>query len=479
MYNATLFINTGFNAVNIPDKPSLLAQATSVTVPALDIYQARELSSFVVKASYASIKNADYLYLSNPSDAADFAYYSIQNITMTSMDTAVLSVTMDYILTAGGSTGVSSLSFTDGICERHHVPLASDTFGAYEEEDPYMAPSETMKIEVSTPDFKGGLSDDNVTLLESTVDLYAMKTPADLEGIDFINGQNVCTVPKAKSVGQYKTKAVMQKPSSNYETELPNVIFYMVDPGPIPSQVAGTVAWIPDALAYVRSLGIESCILAQYNVPYFMIDGSTEVLDGGVHHYVSSIKGSNRQVTSNLPFERTYGSTIRNKRMFYGENVKYTIVSIASGNSASFLPEEIYTSGVSAPTIEMRVDPRPKGCPYFRFNTYRGSSDTELFFTNAVKGLEWQNAPLVYEGASGSLINQYNFNAKQFMNIESKQYSESMARSGNRQANDNAFLNIIGAGISAGAYAMGNQWGSAFGAAADAAVVANNQTDLQ
>lgn len=474
MYNATLFINTGFNAVNIPDKPSLLAQAQSVTVPALDIYQARELSSFVVKASYASIKNADYLYLTNPNDAADFAYYSIQNITMTSMDTAVLSVTMDYILTAGGSTGVSSLSFTDGICERHHVPLADDTFGKYEEEDPYMAPSETMKIEVSTPDFKGGLSDDDVTLLESTVDLYAMKTPTDLEGIDFINGQNVCTVPKAKSVGQYKTKAVMQKPSSNYETELPNVIFYMVDPGPISSQIAGTVGWIPDALAYVRSLGIESCILAQYNVPYFMIDGSTEVLDGGVHHYVSAIKGSNRQVSSNLPFERTYGSTIRNKRMFYGENVKYTIVSIASGNSASFLPEEIYTSGASAPSIEMRVDPRPKGCPYFRFNTYRGSSDTELFFTNAVKGLEWQNAPLVYEGASGSLINQYNFNAKQFMNIESKRYSESMARSGNRQANDNAFLNIIGAGISSGAYAMGGQWGSAFGAAADAAVVANN-----
>ena len=472
MYNATLFINTGFNAVNIPDNPSLLAQATSVTVPALDIYQARELSSFVVKASYANIKNADYLYLSNPNDAADFAYYSIQNITMTSMDTAVLSVTMDYILTAGGSTGVSSLSFTDGICERHHVALP-ETFGQYKEEDPYMMPSETMRIETDTPNLKVDgavtLPDGDVTLLESTVDLYAMKTPADLEGIDFFNSQNVCTVPKAKSVGQYRTRAIMKKPGTDYETALPNVAFYMVDPGPWqPSpQDVGDVSWIPNALAYVRSLGIESCILAQYNVPYFMINNSTPVGDGDVHHYVSAIKGSNRQVAVNLPFERTYGSTIRNKRLFYGENVKYTITSIASGNSASFLPEEIYSSGASAPTIEMRVDPRPKGCPYFRFNIYRGvttddhNGDPDSFFTNAVKGLEWQNAPLVYEGASGSLINQYNFKAKQFMNIENKIYEQSMAESGNRQRNDSAIFDIAGKAGKAVEYGLNQKYGFA------------------
>lgn len=477
MYNATIFINTGFNAVNIPDNPSLLAQAQSVTVPTLEIYQARGLSSFVVKASYASIKNADYLYLSNPNDVEDFAYYSIQNITMTGMDTAVLSVAMDYILTAGGSTGVSSLSFTDGICERHHVALADDIFGKYEEEDPYMIPSETMRIETDTPDLKGGLSEDNVTLLESTVDLYAMKVPADLEGIDFLTGQNVCTVPKAKSVGQYKTRAIMQKPGTGYETALPNVIFYMVDPGPIPSQVAGDVTWIPNALAYVRSLGIESCILAQYNVPYFMIDGSTEVLDGGVHHYVSAIKGSNRQVTVNLPFERTYGSTIRNKRLFYGENVKYTIVSIASGNSASFLPEEIYASGASAPTIEMRVDPRPKGCPYFRFNAYRGvttdqnNGDPNSFFTNAVKGLEWQNAPLVYEGASGSLINQYKFNARMTAGYEDVNYAYMSSELQNQQGNLSATAGTIGSLLSAVGYGVSPSGGlgAMLGSVADAA----------
>ena len=475
MYNATLYINTGFNAINIPDKPSLLEYAQKVTVPALDIYQVRELSSFVVKATYAQIKNADYLYLESTTDPADFAYYSIQNITMTSMDTAVLSVTMDYILTAGGSTGVSGLEFLDGICERHHVPLASDNFGAYDEDDPYMTPAEMLKVEVSTQQFSG--SKDNVTLLASTVDLFAMNarmvSQQDLEGIDFTTGQNVCTVPRVYSVGQYSTTAQMYNSGSPYETKLPNEVFYMIDPGPFAS-IAGTVDWLPNALSYVRSLGIESCILAQYNVPGFMLDASI-ILSGGVHHYVSTIKGARLTLgISDLPFERSYGTTIRNKRLFYGDNAKYSIVSIASGNQASFLPEEIRGSSETHPTLEMRVDPRPKGAPYFRFDKYRGSSSDDLFFTNAVKGLEWQNAPLVYEGASGSLLNQYKYNAKQWSDIENKQFGMQSAELANQNANENALFSGIGSGLSAIGYGITGQWGAAAGAVADAAINANN-----
>lgn len=432
MYNATLFINTGFNAVNIPDKPSLLAQATSVTVPALDIYQARELSSFVVKASYASIKNADYLYLSNPSDAADFAYYSIQNITMTSMDTAVLSVTMDYILTAGGSTGVSSLSFTDGICERHHVPLADDVFGKYDEEDPFIAPSEMMRLDVAKVGF--GVTKALTTLLEATVDLGAMETYAStyhkLKGFDYTTddtlgtGEN-CVVPLMEAV-PISTRVCMENGGqSDWYSSLPNAVLYKAGSyDGLPTSSPAVESWVTEALKYVRSLGLESSILAQYVIPTDMVTVS-ETSSGG-HPYTGLLTGKRKTETlgSDLNFIKAYsGLTVRNQRLFYGDNVKYTIVSVASGNSASFLPEEIYASGASAPTVEMRVDPRPKGCPYFRFNTYRGSSDAELFFTNAVKGLEWQNAPLVYEGASGSLINQYKYAASRAAKDEAGMYA--------------------------------------------------------
>lgn len=480
MYNATLFINTGFNAINIPDNPSLLAQAQAVTVPALDIYQVRELSSFVVKATYASIKNADYLYLSNPNDAADFAYYSIQNITMTSMDTAVLSVTMDYILTAGGSTGVSSLSFTDGICERHHVPLADDIFGKYGEEDPYMAPSEMMELDVAKVGF--GVTNALTTLLEATVDLGATETYASayhkLKGFDFTTDDSLgtgknCVVPFIESL-PISTRICMENGGqSDWYSCLPNAVLYKAGSyNGNPTSAPTVESWIPEALKYARSLALESSILAQYVIPADMVTVS-ETSSGG-HPYTSLLTGKRKTETLgvNLNFVKSYsGLTVRNQRLFYGDNVKYTIVSVASGNSASFLPEEIYASGASAPTVEMRVDPRPKGCPYFRFNTYRGSSDAELFFTNAVKGLEWQNAPLVYEGASGSLLNQYKFNARMIAGYEDVNYAYKSSELQNQQGNLNATAGTVGSLLSAVGYGVSPSGGlgSMLGSVADAA----------
>lgn len=468
MYNATLYLNTGFNAINIPDSVTLLDNhASQITVPALDIYQVRELSSFVIKANYATIRNADYLKLVNTEDATDFAFYSIQNITMTSFDTALLHVTMDYILSTVGIGGVGVLQFTDGICERHHVPLSDDTFGKYDEDDPYLSPAEMMKVEQVIPTFSG---DDGsyITLIESTVDLGEMYTHAQtvgkLDGMDYESGAgNIVCVPQIKSVGISPIVWMENGSVSNYETRLPNVAFYKAqDNGVIPT-------WIPVALSYVRSLGIESCILAQYNIPSFMVDAPTSSPGGGPA-YVNTLTGKRKTVSlSGLPFEHPYyGVSVHNNRLFYGENVKYNIVSLASGNSASFLPEEIY-DGNGSPTIEMRVDPRPDGCPYFRFETYRGIAGSDLFFTNAVKGLNWQNAPLVYEGASGSLLNQYAYGAKMTQAYEDANFQYKTAQLQNQQGNLNATANTIGSLMSGIGYGVGGQYGAMVGAVADAA----------
>lgn len=430
MYNATLYLSSGFNATNVPDSPTTLALATSMTVPALDILQVRELTSFTVRALYSAIKNADYLCLQNANDVTDFAYYSIQNITMTSKDVAVLSVTMDYVLSAGG---VNSLNFTDGITERHHVAVADDTFGAYDEPDPFLTPSQMMKIETVHPDFKGNLPDENVTILASTVDLYEMYNQAEdegeLEAIDYTSDStNLVTVPLVKAIpASFKALAYMYYDDSHfYKTSLPGVSYYVSG---YDNELNGASYWthnmnltpISTAITYVRSLGVESCILSQYNVPYFMLD--TPSLAAEQPARFITLKGADKKVALNgLPYIRNYvGLTIRNKRLFYGDNCQYNIVSVASGNSASFLPEEIYNND-NYPTIEMRVDPRSDGCPYFRFTSYRGDTTPNLWFMNAVKGLQWQNAPLIYQGASGSLLNQYKFNAQMAIATENKNY---------------------------------------------------------
>lgn len=451
MYNTTLYINTGFNSMNSPDSVSLLETAaqSKVTVPALDLYQIQELDQVKINvSSYASIRDADYMLLVNDQDATDFGFYSIEDIQMTDMHTAVVSILINPTLTVVGTTGLSMLEFTDGICARHHVASNDDVFGAYCEDDPYMAPAETMKIKSKKPDFgendDPSVLDDGVTFLESTVDLYhtyyeISTTGVDPRGIDYksAGGVNSVTVPSIYGAGdpwtwtggQYTpplTKARMQKSLSGYYvTQMPSVTLYIADNGDANwSNV--NVDWIKDAMAVVRSLGLESSILAQYTIPAFMVEGIPYT-----HGELTSITG--KRVTyalSDLPFIPSeylgdYNYTVKNNRIFYGNNCKYNIVSIASGNSAAFLPEEIYASGENAPTIQMRVDPRPDGAPYFRFDRFRGITDNEdpdLFFTNAVKGLQWQNVPLVYEGGSGSLLNQYAYSAEMAMLGENSLY---------------------------------------------------------
>jgi len=503
MYNVTLFLNTGFNAVNIPDSAATLNRTpTQYTVPALDIYQARELFQFVVRANYATVKNADYLYLVNSDDNTDFAYYSIQNVTMTSKDTAVLNVTMDYILTAGG---VDSLEFLDGICERHHVAVADDVFGAFDEDDPYISPAQQMLIESEIPNFMGPQdSKTPITIIESTVDLYKMyKQYADnqnLEAIDYTSADNVVTVPTVyPSKGTNKTsytKVTMgygTQSTDEYNTQLPNASIYIdrFDLFDIPDQLPVVQDnWLPDALSYVRSLGIESCIIAQYSVPQFMLTGTVNEPESNalVRTYaglINELHGRFNHVQSGLPFEHVYTHQVQNKRLFYGKNCEYNIVSVASGNSAKFLPEDIKENvSATAPMIAMRVDPRPDGAPYFRFEYFKGDNINEdMFFINAVKGLTWQNVPLVFQGASGSLLNQYKFNAQQATLYENSNYDYMSGQLGNQQANMQGTLNMMSGVLSGiasgltrdvGGMLGGAAVGGMLGGAADAASAAIN-----
>ena len=65
-YNCLLWSNSGFNSINIPDSPTLLMGMTHATLPVLDLNQERFLSSVRVRASWDTVKNADYCKVSTP-----------------------------------------------------------------------------------------------------------------------------------------------------------------------------------------------------------------------------------------------------------------------------------------------------------------------------------------------------------------------------------------------------------------------------
>lgn len=446
MYNVTLYINTGFNSVNSPDKTSLLDNAAynKVTVPAIDIYQIQEMETIRINVtSYASIRDADYALIVNDQDATDFGFFSVENITMTDLHTAVISLLINPILTVVGTTGLSALEFTDGICERHHVARSDDDFGVYDEDDPYMIPAEPLQIIEETPQFNDTPANDaEAVLLVTTCDLYGMwkqfNQPNAIGeapfGLDYNSPNASVTVPMSQSA-RIITKSRMAKdtydPSDTDtydETTMANLTVINADRARL-WWTGENVDWLfpsqtnlYDGLGIVRGLGLESSIIAQYAIPYFMIGDSQfidtsnppagyETGDEG-HGVVQNLVGTYKEVTlNNLPFTITYQSQVYNNRLFYGELSKYTIVSIASGNQASFLPEDIF-HGFATPKIVMRVDPRPNGCPYFRFDYFKGlTANSDLFFTNAVRGLQWQNVPITYDIASGALLNEYAYNA--------------------------------------------------------------------
>lgn len=395
MWNVKLYYETGFNAVNIPDSPALLNTMQSQTFPALDILQGEHLSSVSIKATRAQVKKADYMSLS---DGTDTFYYIVESFAMTSTDVATLSLTMDYFTTHGG---VSGLAFLDGVVERHHVAVADDTYGAYTEDDPMLVPSKELDFdEVSLfTDMTADTTQTSHTILETTLDLKAIATNANAVNYTTQGGDAV-TVPLVNATTKVTAVEVNVDANQSGMTKqfiTPKTVYCDADNVDVIS-----------AVGRARSLGVEDGILNSYVVPdAAVVDYANSVdADGNL----TVLHGAHDFEDTNLDFEY---ATVKNKRVLYGALNSFMIVSPANGNSVTFKPEDIaYTSGdqmMTSPRVCMNTDPRPDGRPYFRFEYYK--KDSNDFFLNALRGMEWANAPLVFQRRSGEWANKLQHDA--------------------------------------------------------------------
>ena len=384
MWNVRLYYETGFNAVNIPDSPALLETMTHRDFPALDILQGEHLASVNIKATRADVKNADYMRLT---DGTDTFYYIVEEFNMTSTDVATLSIVMDYFTTHGGVTG---LKFLDGVVERHHVASADDKYGAYTEEDPMLVPSKELDFdEVSLfTDMVSSNSTNSSKIIETTLDLEATGKNADAIPYTTQGGDTV-TVPIVQ-VNNKITDVGVNKEATTLGTWQSFVT-------PQTVLVDSDDAGIQAGIARARSLGIEDGILRSYVVPKAAI-GKGSILNQDGHYEL--LNGAHKIEATNLNFEY---ANVKNKRVLYGSLNSFVMMSTANGNSVTFKPEDIAFdengTQLSAPSVCMNTDPRPDGMPYFRFQYYKKNASD--FFLNALKGMEWANAPLTYFGKSG------------------------------------------------------------------------------
>lgn len=401
---------------------------THATLPVLDLNQERFLSSVRVRASWDTVKNADYCKV------GDFYYY-IDNVMMDSGDVAFLSLVPDFVTSAGGP---ATLNYLDGVTSRVHV--TDDTYGKYCEDDPYMAPNYKLEV-VSNPfDFSAR---DNYTFIETTLNLILMGQHYDTnysEAITSINSDDTSyyvTYPKTYPIegADSNTEYSVQFPAGSGSTTAldspEGQAIYFLDPS------LASFDTVMKGVQHARCLGVEESISGQYTVPAVFVQLASSTASKQV-----SLTGKTGLLTaSNTPFEY---ATVKNKRVLYGSYTPYTLAT-AAGNTMKVNAEDIY-DGETVPKVRYYADPRRTGKPYYRFNSLNGLSSSTLdFFRNAVGGAEWRSVPMTFTQKSGGAIDTMNFAASM---MQHQQAMDQAAKNYNAQIEQGIVSGLLGMGSS-------------------------------
>lgn len=403
------YIDTGFDANNIPESPSLL-QSAAARVITLDTLNCLPLDgksggSITVKA-FADLPRADYLSLYFPQDGITY-YVTGLEYQYVSLDTVVISFVIDGWLTAGGLANISKVS---GLTKRHHV--TDDTFGNYTMPDEMMIPSKPLKC--ASTDFKHcePLVGNVYKIVVATIDLFKLGEvdsngdyvwAADA-GIDYVSDENVCCVPIVPNITEDMecTIDIGGFASHTYAVKTPGLCYFN-----------GADVTVQRGIAMARSLGIESAILYQYIIPNAYIDRVDYYASQSGTNYGNSIfsKIYTASFGENPSHPTEVGliyDTVMNNRVLCGNLNAYTLVSIATGESISMNPED-WDTDVSAQQLPMfgAFDPRPTGKPIYKPLLKNTPSET---FVSSVRGEQWASAPITYENASAIDLTIQKFN---------------------------------------------------------------------
>lgn len=413
MWYVKMYMNTGFNLINVPDSPELLAQKTSKKFGVIDCLQRYFLPSITIRATEDQVIHGDFLKLYDDEDDSKYAYYVINSYTMTSGDTVVLDVAMEPLLTCGG---IDNITILDGVTSRHHLAAGEDI---PTEKDPLLIPKKIYIAPVAY--YANGVvkyndpnrSQDYALIIRSTLDPATLNNIATNIAEDQVIKPMVnieATVdPQTQTVDSYTGTFVSSpvlKAHSNPEDatdvgfghegsggtyslfrDISDGSFYIrVDLGEETGHLS--LSTLTKALIRLTQYGRDDIILDAYYVPKVLLDnsGSSYVTYGGFDKLLNMFKVD---VTANVLFEDAdvYSykvlpdigslkpSDIHNKRAYFGEHFAYTFFSPDNNQSITIDPEEFYSSAIDydetgsgttydpelAPKIKMSCDFRPGG----------------------------------------------------------------------------------------------------------------------
>lgn len=411
----TVYFNTGFNGVDIPAEPSVLELASKKVYP--DYYYIREDldKPFIkIKDDYESLSNVDYCKIETTSGRVSY-FFAIPSAI--SSGVTMLTLELDALLTMGGA---KNLNYTSGWQERGHISKSEDKLfaniasEAWTPSNPLV--STNLKLVDSTKSEPGADVTGDLTLIATNVNLSKL---GDLPGVqDCIEGQFNGTAK------MYMPGIPTHTPSQSTILGIYDDLLYVTPPatsGHSYYKTPGTALYdmtnthVQDAVEKLYSAG-QLQLQSSYIIPdeYYtaadMPDDPehpgqpgkyTRINDDGHVFRITGIEQETTEVTLPFVYDGDDQYVVKNKKCLETYR-SFVIVNLGSGDMCSKSPHELYDGESTCPKVKIWADPSATGKPYARFSYIK---DNPLLWSDCVKGLQWANAQLSLEGASGSLWN--------------------------------------------------------------------------
>ena len=314
--------------------------------------------------------------------------------------------------------GAENLTYTSGWQTRGHVSAAEDTlFSNIADED--FIPSQEMKVYGYTEiDGQGNANDADIVV--SCVNLQDFYGNGELSGFgDWANKVFSGKISSATADAEAQMYWPAIRSCRNITTYYCDGDSYFVPSTGAYDYNGGTDDGVKKALNKLFSMG-QLSLQSSYKLPgkWLKVESSgqtpaIEYLNGdtgailGITGYTTGEEEAN-QIDSGIG----YTQSVQNYDIQYNKTHamfrKIVLQSVATGDMSIKKPSELAPSGDLTDKhikIKLWADPSPMGKPYARFYNINSSP---FKYDSCVKGAQWVNNQLAFEGASGGVWNSIN-----------------------------------------------------------------------
>ena len=537
MYNVEVYFNTGFDAVNIPSDPQVLTNFRSLEFDNINIIQNMYLTQIIIPLNFEIASQVDYVKISKEDDNKS-KYYTVEKIEMRAKKTCKMTLLIDAYNSIGGLINKNEiLSCSANRCHVKQKYTANGALdeALFNLPEPFHC-NEALIFQ--SAHFKMGEADTYAdhSIVEMVVfppeaDTATNRDPMTQAGITRQTPSNATpeggAIEMGTTVGKYRNTVNIPNGTAEVVDYIVNSTQVLKCVQPASSLVKLNIgsqtliltgllftyrnlrkSKIRDYITTLRAIGAETGVIGAYIIPEIWCEPVN--LDS---EDASGQTQLNNKYYQSLPASPTLTISINgsfcSKKIYNPKCVntagvnKMIVYSSASGSfieldpsvfetrdSETINPEAseqqyIYSDGyivkkIIQPYFVAYSDPRKDGTPILKIiNRYATSFTAGIKGDVAdgamtVKGANWQDLPIMYEGMSGYVLAQKQQNAEN-KNANATAIGQTLLGVGGIVAGGIMLATGVGAGLAPSLIAGGA--GSLIAGATS--YVANSQTQKQ